>query len=146
MNRIKLEVPLNIAFTCNIPVRITDINYGNHLGNDAILSILHESRVQYLMHLGFTELNIGNNVSLIMSDVAIEFKREGFYGDIIEISIRLGNISRVGFDLYYVLTTKNNRTLLAQAKTGMVCFDYTNKKVASVPTQLINKLIVTIGS
>lgn len=140
MNRIKLEVPLDIVFTCTIAVRITDINYGNHLGNDAILSILHEARVQYLMYLGFTELNIGNNVSLIMSDVAIEFKREGFYGDVIEISIRLGDTNRVGFDLYYVLTTTSNKKLIAQAKTGMVCFDYNNRKLVSIPVQLQKKL------
>lgn len=140
MNRIKLEVPLDIAFTCIIPIRITDINYGNHLGNDAVLSILHEARVQYLVYLGFTELNIGNNISLIMSDVAIEFKREGFYGDVIEVSIRLGVTNRVGFDLYYVLTTISNKKLIAQAKTGMVCFDYNNRKVVSIPVQLQKKL------
>lgn len=142
MNRIQLKLPENIAFTCTIPIRITDINYGNHIGNDSVLSILHEVRVQYLMHLGFTELNVGGGASLIMSDVAIEFKQEGFYGDILKVNIIIGDINRVGFDIYYTLQTfrNNNTILIAQAKTGMVCFNYQTKKIVSMPVQLLNKL------
>jgi acyl-CoA thioester hydrolase len=70
-----------------------------------------------------------------MSDLVIEFKKESFYGDIIEVQLNAGEISRIGFELYYQLFTKRNneRILLVNAKTGMVCYDYTNKKVVSIP-------------
>ena len=73
MARVKVELPGNFTFSAKIPVRITDINYGGHVGNDTILSILHEARVQYLKHYGYTELNFGGT-GIIMSDVAIEFR------------------------------------------------------------------------
>ena len=46
MARVKLELPAQFNFRTNIPIRIQDLNYGNHVGNDAILSIMHEARLR----------------------------------------------------------------------------------------------------
>ena len=54
MARIKIAVPPQFTFSTQIPVRITDINYGGHLGNDALLALLHEARVQFLRRYGYT--------------------------------------------------------------------------------------------
>lgn len=137
MPRIKIEIPERVIGTFIIPVRIADINYGNHVGNDAFVSIIHEARMQWLSQLGYTELKI-EGIGLIMSDLALEFKNESFYGDLVEVKLGAGEISRVGFELYYQLFAKRNKenVLLANAKTGMVCFDYGIKKVAPIPEQL----------
>ncbi|MEY2918339.1 MAG: hypothetical protein RIS73_2053 [Bacteroidota bacterium] len=137
MARVKLEIPENIIATVTIPVRITDINYGNHLGNDAFVSIIHEARMQWLQQYGYTELNI-EGAGLILADLVLEFKSESFYGDYIEIAIAAGEISKVSFELYYHLCTKRNdkTIILALAKTGMVCYDYTAKKVIVIPEKL----------
>jgi acyl-CoA thioester hydrolase len=137
MARIKIDIPEKVIATCLIPVRIADINYGNHVGNDAFVSIIHEARMQWLKKYGFTELKI-EGIGLIMSDLAIEFKSESFYGDVVEVKLCAGEISRVGFELYYRLFAKRNaeNILLANAKTGMVCYDYEAKRVASVPEKL----------
>ena len=137
MARIKIDIPEKIIGKFIIPVRIADINYGNHVGNDAFVSIIHEARMQWLNQYGYTELKI-EGIGLIMSDLAIEFKNESFYGDTVEVKIGAGEISRVGFELYYQLfAIRNNETiLLANAKTGMVCYDYDAKKVAAIPEKL----------
>lgn len=124
-------MPEKVLGVFDIPVRISDINYGNHLGNDALVSILHEARVQWLRSLNFTELNI-DGVGLIMSELAVQFKSEIFYGDTISITILADKPSPVGFDLYYSLRNREN-ILVALAKTGMICFDYEKKKVAAIP-------------
>jgi len=46
MARIKIDIPSLQLTEIHIPVRITDINYGNHVGNDAFVSIIHEARMQ----------------------------------------------------------------------------------------------------
>jgi len=137
MARIKIEVPEKVIASFHIPVRITDINYGNHLGNDAFVSIVHEARMQWLHQYGYTELNI-ERTGLIMSDLAVEFKSESFYGDVVEVKVSAGEISRVGFELYYQLVAvrNNGRILLANAKTGMVSYDYDAKKVIAIPEKL----------
>ncbi|WP_010254061.1 acyl-CoA thioesterase [Myroides injenensis] len=130
MARIKIHLPTEFIFSAEIAVRITDLNYGNHLANDKLLSIIHESRVMFLSHFGYTELNCAGK-SLIMGDVAIEYKNEAFYGDKLEIQIVAGDFSRVSFDLYYLIKTESK--IIAKAKTGMVMYDYVKKAVVEVP-------------
>lgn len=137
MARVKLEIPENKIAVLTVPVRITDINYGNHAGNDAFVSIMNEGRMQWLKQYGYTELNV-EGTGLILADLAVEFKAEAFYGDNIEIEISIGEISKVSFELYYRLSAKRNENniLLALAKTGMVCYDYEVKKVVIIPEKL----------
>jgi acyl-CoA thioester hydrolase len=141
MSRIKIPIPENFSFTATIPVRITDINYGNHVGNDAVLSLIHEARMQFLLHHRFSELNCGG-VGLIMADAGIEFKKEIFYGDVVEIKVTASNFSSIGFDLFYLLQKQNSNNIItvAVAKTGMVCYNYELKKVTSVPEIVKEKL------
>ena len=137
MPRLKLTLPTKIHFTTTIPVRITDINYGNHLGNDSLVSIVHEARVKWLASKKYTELNMAG-ASLIMADLAVEYKGESFYGDVLTINIYVGEITTVSFELFYEINTiRNERNfLIAKAKTGMVCFNYKSKKVIPIPNEV----------
>lgn len=138
MSRVKIKFPSdNPLFTCTVPVRIGDVNYGGHVGNDAILSIIHEARVQLLANFGFSEMDAGG-VGLIMGDVAIAYKGEAFYKDILSVAIYATEFTSVSFDLLYKIDTvrDGNPQAIAHAKTGMVCFDYEQRKVASVPEGL----------
>lgn len=107
MSRVKIQLPETFSFSTAIPVRITDVNYGGHVGNDAILSIIHEARLQFLRHHGFNEMDLGGS-GTIMADVAIEFKNEAFYGDTILASVTTNDYQRVGFDICYKLEKESN--------------------------------------
>ena len=141
MARIKLATPAQKIFSTEIAVRITDINYGNHVGNDAFVQLIHEARVQWLSSNNYTELNI-EGASLIMADLAVEYKAESFYGDVLQIEIAVGEISRAGFELYYQITTTRDgkNILIAKAKTGLVSFNYEEKKVRELPLKFIELL------
>ena len=134
MARIKIELPGKQLSTIELAVRISDINYGNHLGNDSLVGLLHDARMQWLRSLNFTELDI-DGTGLIMSDLAVEYKSEAFYGDVLSVSIFVNDVSAVSFDLYYSVLNQNN-LLIAKAKTGMVCYNYEKKKVISLPESL----------
>ena len=142
MARIKIDMPENKLAEIIIPVRISDINYGNHVGNDAFVSIIHETRMQWLQQQGYTELDFAGT-GLIMSDLVIEFKNESFYGDIIEVTIYAGETARVSFDLYYQLSTIRNgiRLILANAKTGMISYSYERKKPVALPENALKLLV-----
>ena len=48
MARVKLDLNgVEFVFRTELDVRITDINYGRHVGNDAMLGLLHEARLRY---------------------------------------------------------------------------------------------------
>jgi acyl-CoA thioester hydrolase len=137
MARIKLDVPKKFHFTTEVDVRISDINYGNHMGNDALLSIIHEARIRFLKNFGCEELNMFG-VSLIMSDVAIQYKNEAYYGDTLQIEITAFDFSVTSFDLFYFITRKPDQKVIAMAKTNMVCYNYNEKKMKDVPDQFVN--------
>ena len=142
MSRIKIELPEKFFdHAIKIPVRITDINYGDHLGNDSVVSIIHEARMQFLQHYGFTELDL-DGAGLIMGDIFVEFKNESFYKDVIDVKLAAGDITKVSFELYYNLTTIRNEKeiIIANSKTTMICYDYDAKKVVSIPEKLLRVL------
>ena len=142
MARIKIELPVKFPFTCEIPVRITDINYGDHVGNDTILSLIHEARMQFLRSMGYAELQFAG-VGMIMADVAIQFRNELFYGDVVIVSVASGEVSKVGFELFYRLEkiVDGKRVDVADAKTGMICYDYDRKKIVASPEEARSKLM-----
>jgi acyl-CoA thioesterase FadM len=141
MPRINLTLPEHFPFSTPIPIRITDLNYGAHVGNDTILTLMHEARVQFLHSLGYEELNVAG-VGLIMSDVAIEFKNQLFYGTFLKAYVAASDFSRAGFDLYYQLVIEKGgkEVEIAVAKTGMVCFDYSIQKIVAVPAEAVKKM------
>lgn len=136
------KAPLHIA---DIPVRITDINYGGHVGNDAVLSIIHEARMLMLAAHGYTELNAAGT-SLIMADVMIAYRGEAFYGDVLQVEIFAEELTTLTFDLLYRITTIRNgeRKEIAHAKTCMVCFNYDTRKKVPM-TDALRILLEGIG-
>ncbi|MFT3936046.1 MAG: thioesterase family protein [Chitinophagaceae bacterium] len=139
MARTKIDLPGSFQFSCVIPVRITDLNYGGHVGNDTVLSLIHEARMQFLQHFGHSEMDFGGT-GMIMSDVAIEFKNEIFYGDTIKASVAIAEISKVSFAIFYKLEKDGESSaLIATARTGMVCYNYTAKKIAAFPEEIKNQ-------
>jgi len=139
MARIKIELPEIFLFRTEIPIRITEINYGGHLGNDSLLSIIHEARVRFLNHLGYSESNV-EGTGIIMIDSAIQYKSEGFYGDELLVEITVNDFTRIGCDFVYRLSNKKTSKEIALAKTGIVFFNYEIKKTAPVPSEFKKKI------
>lgn len=142
MARVKIKFPNQTPnFTIQIPIRITDINYGNHLGNDKLLGILHEARVAWLLSLGLSELDIGG-CGLIMADSMLAYKNESFYGDVLTINMYVTEISARSFDLLYQVLLKEKEGIkrIADAKTAMVCYQYETKQITEIPEKFLNRI------
>ena len=132
MPRIKLSIPKITHYTVQLKLRIYDMNYGSHMGNDTVLSLAHEARVQFLHSLNLTEKNF-YGLSLLMADSAIVYKKEAFYGDILNIHISVSEIYTHGFELFYLITNSVNNLEIARVKTGLVCCAHKTKKITRIP-------------
>jgi acyl-CoA thioester hydrolase len=141
MSKIKIDCPEKFPFTTTIQVRITDINYGGHAGNDSFLALIHEARMQFLKQKGYTELDCGG-VGMIMRDMGIEFKEELFFGDIVIAHVIATDFSKLSFEFYYKLEKEVNGVLktVALAKTGMIGYDYLQKKISPLPDYVVVNL------
>lgn len=141
MNRIKIQLPNQFSFTTQMQVRVTDLNYGGHVGNDTVLSLLQEARQQFLQSKGYAELSV-ESFGLIMADAMIEYKRELNHKDLIEIRVVATDFDKLGFDIYYQITVLLNGEshLAVRAKTGMMLYDYSEKKKVSLTEKIIQQL------
>jgi acyl-CoA thioesterase FadM len=140
MARIKLDMPDNYLFSTELCVRISDINYGGHMGNDAVLSMVHEARLRFLKHYHYAEFDV-EGAGIIMTDSAIIYKAESFHGDRVQVDVTVADFNKYGCDMYYLLSNKDTAVEIAHAKTGIVFFDYNERKVVAVPEGFRNKML-----
>lgn len=134
MARLKLDLPETFCFICEQTVRVTDLNYANHLGNDAMISLLHEARCQFLANFGFSEADIGG-LGIMVTDLAAMYKSECFAGELLSFEVGVTDFNKYGCDVIYRVTKNDRETLVAEAKNGIVFFDYHKRKLALVPDQ-----------
>ena len=141
MARVRLELPESFLFTTEMPVRISDINYGGHLGNDSVLSITHEARVRFLAEHGYSEMDVCG-AGMIQADAVVVYKSEAFYGDVIRVSVALADFTSSGCDFIFLLENAENGREVARAKTGNVFYNYELKKPMRVPAEFAEKFKV----
>lgn len=132
----RIELPDRWSFSTEIGVRITDLNYGNHLANQNFLVYAQESRMRFLAEFGFSEMDFGGS-SLIQADAAVMYKGEGFYGDVIEIKVKAEQSGHSSFNIYYLMQLKKDGKPLAHIRTAMVCYDYNQGKAMGIPEKVL---------
>jgi acyl-CoA thioesterase FadM len=132
MARAKISLPDKFIFHTDIAVRIGDINYGGHLGNDALLALLQEARLRFLNNYNFSERDVAG-AGIIMTDAVVIYKSQAFYGDVLRVSVTANDFSKRACDLIYsVVNTAKNKEV-ARAKTRIAFFDYNQNKTVQIP-------------
>ena len=113
-------------------VYINHINYGNHLDNSALLSLVSEARVRFFKTLGYTELDV-EGYGIIVADAAIQYRSEAFHGEVLDFEMTANDFNKYGCDLVYRVSEQSSGREVASGKTGIMFFDYAARKPASVP-------------
>ncbi|MCK5846828.1 MAG: thioesterase family protein [Bacteroidales bacterium] len=137
MARIKVMLPEKFSYSTQLDIRITDINYGGHLGNDSVLGMIHEARIRLLADKGFSESDI-DGIGILMLDSVINYSAEGFYGDKLRIDVTVDEISNTGCDIYYRFVNIANEKIIVRAKTNIIFYNYISKKVSRTPEVFLN--------
>jgi acyl-CoA thioester hydrolase len=132
MPRLKLQEQPEYEFRYHVTLQVRDLNYGAHLSNDAVVGLLHEARLNLLRGLGLSEMDLGDGqTGLIMGDLAVNFKAEGFLFDSVRIDSHIDEISRNSFRIFHRMV--RGEAVLVLAETGFVAFNYAQRRVAAVP-------------
>lgn len=132
MSRIEITLPECFPFATEIPLYIGHMNYGGHLDNALLLTIVSEARLRFLKSMGYTELNV-EGVGIIVADAALQYKSEAFHGEVMRVCMAAGDFGKVGCDLLWRMAEKTSGREVARGKTGIVFFDYAQRKVARLP-------------
>lgn len=142
--RVQITLPGSFLFGTEITVRSSDLNYGAHVGHDRMLTIIQDARVMMYRSFGYEdERSFEGPVGQVIADVAVQYKSECFLGDVLYVEIGVGDSTRSGFDMLYRVTNRTTGKEAAFAKTGIVCFDYSRRKVAAIPESLSKNLHLT---
>lgn len=93
--------------------------------------------MRFLETIGCSEMHFGP-FGLALTEAHVEYFHELFHGDIIRISLAIGAPSRASFDCFYQIKVLKDEVEIESAtiKTSMVCFDYKERKVRSIPDDL----------
>ncbi|RMF54743.1 MAG: thioesterase, partial [Calditrichaeota bacterium] len=126
-------------FTTELSIRISDVNYANHLGNDAVLSLIHEARIRFLKSLGYSEMDV-EGVGIMVADALIIYKSQGFHGDTLVVDIAVEEPFRVGCVLYYRLSNKESGKEVARCRTAIVFFNFQTQELARIPSAFLKAL------
>jgi acyl-CoA thioester hydrolase len=142
MARIEINLPDKFLFSIEMPVRIGDINRGNHLGHVAMVALLEEARTRFLRSLGFAnDGNLFQGIGYLVTDLAVIYKKQVFYGQVLKIEIAAADFQEKSFDFLYRVSESAGGTEVARAKTGHLLFNSQTQKVVPIMPDFQNKFV-----
>ncbi|RIX49606.1 MAG: thioesterase [Rhodocyclales bacterium GT-UBC] len=141
MPRIQIDLPERFTFATEIPIYIGHINYGHHLDNAALISLVSEARVRFFKSLGYSELDV-EGVGIVVADVAAQYRSEAFHGETLVVEMTANDFNKYGCDLVWRLSDKASGREVARGKHGILFFDYAVRKATAVPPAFIARTAV----
>jgi acyl-CoA thioesterase FadM len=139
MPRIKLSEQEVYEFQSSFQVRPQDINYGGHVGNDNLISLVGAARAHLFHSLGFSELDLGDRqTGIIITDLVVNYKAEAFLFDELLIETHIGEVAPKRFRMFHRI--RKDMKLIALVETGFATYNYETKKTTPIPTSFLKCL------
>lgn len=132
MPRVHIELPEHFAYSTEITLYLSHMNFAGHLDNALLLSVVSEARARFFQSLGYSEVNI-EGVGIVVADAAVQYKSEAFHGEVMVVELRASDFASKGCDLLWRMHEKSSQREVARGKTGIVFFDYATRRVTGVP-------------
>ncbi len=125
------------SFSTITPVRITDINYGNHLGHIGLIGMFHNARVLFLNQHGFDEMNI-SGAGLILLNSTYSFIKETFFNTTLHVSVGINELSKSRLCFLYKATDQKTGVDVANGQEEFAYFNYEKRKIMRISGQFLD--------
>lgn len=132
MARVTLAMPETFPFAMELRIPIAFINRGNHLGNDSLVACLNEARLAFMQAMYGDPYAI-EGCTMINADLAVVYRSEAFHGETLRIEVAAADANRYGCDFVYRVSSTTDGRVVAEAKTGMLLFDFEAKALRAAP-------------
>ncbi|MGQ7245970.1 acyl-CoA thioesterase [Halomonas sp. V046] len=141
MERVRLEFPqAAVVHRHPMTVRITDMNYGRHLGHDALVSLLHEARVAALAACGLSEAELGGYPS-VAADLAVQYQAEARWPDALVVDTAFLEPGRKTITVYQRMRRERDERVVATARLNLMLVDPATGRPVVVPTSVRDALL-----
>lgn len=132
MARIHIDLPTRFHFSTHVQVYQSHINEAGHVDNAQMLSLVSEARQRFFSALGYSQLDV-EGLGIAVADAAVQYLSEAFYAETLRIDVAAVDFNKYGCDLITRIQEQNSGRPVAHCKTGIVFYDYTQRKIALVP-------------
>lgn len=132
-----LGLPSRFHFRADLTVQARDINYGNHLGHDAAVSLLHEARRRWLAAAGYDEAG-GSGAGLIMLELEVRYAAQAFWADRLCVDMVVAGLGAARCEFRYRISRAGQEVL--RARTLMGFFDYAARRPVRRPADFLTRL------
>lgn len=141
MERVRLSFPeKDVMHRHPLTVRITDMNYGRHLGHDALVSLLHEARIQALASLGLTEWDMHGYPSVV-ADLAVQYQSEARWPDSLSVETAIPTPQGKALSVYHRVVKsagdKSDGEVVATARVNQLLVDARTGRPVAIPETVL---------
>lgn len=129
-------------FKFNYTIKQEDLNYGNHVGNERALLFFQWARESFLRQNNLSETNIGDGSGFIQIEATVQYKKQLFLDQ--KIEVRIAKIEIKGLKIIFVYEIYSGEDLTITGTATVLAYNYEEQKVKKVPTsfkELIEKYI-----
>ena len=145
MERVKLDFPAEAVIHRHpLTVRVTDMNYGRHLGHDAIVSLLHEARIQAFAALDLPEWDMHGHPSVV-ADLAIQYHREARWPDALLIDTAVPEPQGKALIIYQRIYQADSEQVVATSRVNQLLIDLATGRPVAVP-ELVKQALANARS
>ncbi|MHB1949651.1 MAG: acyl-CoA thioesterase [Gammaproteobacteria bacterium] len=117
---------MTIEYIETIKPRISDINYGGHLGHIELVSLLHEVRAQFLKKHGLSEIEI-DGCALFMRALQLDYINQAFWDNELKVHMTV-ELSGAKIIFKYIVHNLANDNITAKAEATMVLVNKNNQR------------------
>jgi acyl-CoA thioester hydrolase len=114
-----------VPFVHTETVRFRDVDALGHVNNAAYLTYLEQARIAFLAPMG------ADQTGMILARAEIDFRAQVGFGERVDIEVRPLRVGTKSFELAYTLRV--GETVVAEAATVLVAFDYATGRTVAVP-------------
>ena len=133
MERVKLDFPAEAVIHRHpMTVRVTDMNYGRHLGHDALVSLLHEARIQAFAALDLAEWDMHGYPSVV-ADLAVQYQSEARWPDGLTIATAVPEPQGKSLTIYQRIYQFDSQQVVATARINQLLIDPASRRPVDVP-------------
>ena len=130
----------NQVFRHTLTVRFRDMDAFGHVNNAVYLTYLEEARVAFFQAHNMRSLDVPER-GTILAHAEIDYRTPARLGDVLHIDFVVSHVGNSSYAFTYKVTQDRDGTLVAEAKSVQVCFNFVLNRVIRVPAEWRDTLV-----
>jgi len=124
-------------------IKQEDLNYGNHVGNERALLFFQWARESFLRQNNLSETNIGDGSGFIQVEATVQYKKQLFLDQ--KIEVRITKIEIKGLKIIFEYEIYTGKELAITGTATVLAYNYEEQKIKKIPAkfkEIVKKYLV----